>query len=82
MFDLREATSTGVSQTRAGLEICQTRVSCQLLLAVPCLFVDLFACNDKDISQAFNTIREIMGIEIKNISMVKEITRFNDVHAG
>lgn len=43
--------------------------------------LDLFACTDGDISQAFTEVREIMRIEKNNISMVKEIGRFKGVRA-
>lgn len=40
--------------------------------------LDLFACTNRDISLAFSTIREMMRIEKNNISMVREIRRFDN----
>ena len=40
--------------------------------------VDLFACTDSDLTQAFAAIQDILGIKEDNISMTKQVRRFNN----
>lgn len=40
--------------------------------------IDLFACTDGDLMLAFTAIKGILGIREDNISMIKQVGRFND----
>ena len=41
--------------------------------------IDLFVCKDIDIKRVFAVVCDILGIEKTNISMLKQIRRFNNV---